>query len=51
VSIRLKFLSALVVVAISGVGAASQDPPAAKAAPQQPDKFEAEVRAAYVLGP
>ena len=50
-SIRLKFLSALVVVAISGVGAASQDPPAAKAAPQQPDKFEAEVRAAYVLGP
>lgn len=49
-SIRLTSLSALFGLVITAAGAASQDPPAGKAA-QQPDKFEAEVRAAYVLGP
>ena len=49
-SIRLRFLSALLGLVIAAAGAASQDPPVGKAA-QQPDKFEAEVRAAYVLGP
>jgi len=51
VSIRLRFLATLSGLAITAAGAASQDPPAAKAAQQQPDKIEAEVRAAYLLGP
>jgi len=51
VSIRLRFLATLSGLAITAAGAASQDPPAAKAAQQQPDKIEAEVRTAYLLGP
>ena len=49
-SIHLRFLSALLGLVLAAAGAASQDPPAGKVA-QQPEKFEAEVRAAYLLGP
>jgi len=50
VSIRLRFLATLSGLVLAAAGAASQDPPAGKVA-QQPEKFEAEVRAAYLLGP
>jgi polysaccharide export outer membrane protein len=51
VSIRLKLHIVLAGLLVPAAIAAPQDPPVAKAAQQQPDKFETEVRAVYLLGP
>src|SRR5438034_4335323 len=47
---HLRFLSALLGLVLAAAGTASQAPPAGKVA-QQPEKFEAEVPAAHLLGP